>query len=442
MFNKSKGTDEIHLAFSGGGYRAAAFCLGVLAYLIDRKLTSKIRSISSVSGGSFLNLFIDQHTELVSIDRSAGRALVNDFALKLATRSLYFAGPIVSAFTIALIVGSVAIVVSTTMMLFCAIGGWNQLFKLSAIGVGTGCALIFFLLRVRNRIFLLALQNVFGITRSWGAGRGLGETNPTCQHVACATDLVRGEPVVFGADGTRSPSRGLSKLAIDPLRAMAFSAAFPFLTHPFVLKAMHLFPSSDIGANDQLALVDGGIINNLGTQWWEPVSGGIAPTFGQLQIAMVVDASIRLPRWPLAKLFPWGNLGAVSRIVGLIYSNSVRPRFDYLRRRDSTEDSEHIGISLAENPVNALKAAMLRDHLGLSSGLQLSDRSRELSDAFSRSQILATNLHSLGFSAVRDLVKHGYFLAMIECASCGLTGEIDSSAPLESWFLPNGALSG
>ena len=69
MRAKSDEPQEIHLALSGGGYRAAAFCLVVVALLMDRNLWTEIRSITSVSGGTFLNLFIDQHLDLGSMEK-------------------------------------------------------------------------------------------------------------------------------------------------------------------------------------------------------------------------------------------------------------------------------------------------------------------------------------------------------------------------------------
>lgn len=44
---------DIGLCMSGGGFRAAAFHLGTLAYLERLKLNRKLRAISTVSGGTF-----------------------------------------------------------------------------------------------------------------------------------------------------------------------------------------------------------------------------------------------------------------------------------------------------------------------------------------------------------------------------------------------------
>lgn len=63
---------EIHLALSGGGFRAAFFHLGALRRLYQLGLFKRIKMISSVSGGSFLNglvgLYYDSIDSLEKFD--------------------------------------------------------------------------------------------------------------------------------------------------------------------------------------------------------------------------------------------------------------------------------------------------------------------------------------------------------------------------------------
>src|SRR5262245_33332600 len=49
---------NIGIAISGGGHRATAFGLGVLLYLVDSGLNRRVRTITSVSGGSILNGYV------------------------------------------------------------------------------------------------------------------------------------------------------------------------------------------------------------------------------------------------------------------------------------------------------------------------------------------------------------------------------------------------
>jgi predicted acylesterase/phospholipase RssA len=71
MSNSINPLHKIALAFSGGGFRAASFCLGCLSYLNYRTikndnnqsetLLSRVEFISSASGGSFSNLVYAYH---------------------------------------------------------------------------------------------------------------------------------------------------------------------------------------------------------------------------------------------------------------------------------------------------------------------------------------------------------------------------------------------
>ena len=52
--NKGKKTDTLGLALSGGGYRSAIFCYGVLKGLYGIQLLHKFDYLSIVSGGSWI----------------------------------------------------------------------------------------------------------------------------------------------------------------------------------------------------------------------------------------------------------------------------------------------------------------------------------------------------------------------------------------------------
>lgn len=49
---------RIGLALSGGGYRAAAFHLGVIRKLFELGLAENIKAISCVSGGSLVGAYL------------------------------------------------------------------------------------------------------------------------------------------------------------------------------------------------------------------------------------------------------------------------------------------------------------------------------------------------------------------------------------------------
>ena len=58
---------DIEVNLSGGGFRAAAFDLGALLYLVESGLNRKVVFISSVSGGSITNASVAQECDFVKI---------------------------------------------------------------------------------------------------------------------------------------------------------------------------------------------------------------------------------------------------------------------------------------------------------------------------------------------------------------------------------------
>ncbi len=76
----------IAIALSGGGHRAALFCLGALLYLVDCRRAEQVGSVASVSGGSLTNGWIAQGADLASIDPKAFRTLVAPYVARLASK--------------------------------------------------------------------------------------------------------------------------------------------------------------------------------------------------------------------------------------------------------------------------------------------------------------------------------------------------------------------
>ena len=59
-----KGFEDIALCFSGGGYRAACFSLGTLSFLNKIGLLEKVKTISTVSGGTITGVrYVQSHLE-------------------------------------------------------------------------------------------------------------------------------------------------------------------------------------------------------------------------------------------------------------------------------------------------------------------------------------------------------------------------------------------
>ena len=55
---------KIGIALSGGGHRASAWGIGVLAAVVDTNLGPDVTSVTSVSGGSITNGVVAQNVDL------------------------------------------------------------------------------------------------------------------------------------------------------------------------------------------------------------------------------------------------------------------------------------------------------------------------------------------------------------------------------------------
>ncbi len=71
------GRDQAALCLSGGGIRSAAFCLGVLQALAQKKLLSKFHYLSTVSGGGYIGGWLtrwihDEHGDVGKVEEALG----------------------------------------------------------------------------------------------------------------------------------------------------------------------------------------------------------------------------------------------------------------------------------------------------------------------------------------------------------------------------------
>src|ERR1700722_11983032 len=78
----------LELALSGGGFRASAYALGALLYVVHGGLNTKVKNIASVSGSSITNAFVANNCDFMNVGADEFRNVVRQLARKLATRGL------------------------------------------------------------------------------------------------------------------------------------------------------------------------------------------------------------------------------------------------------------------------------------------------------------------------------------------------------------------
>lgn len=245
-------TPSIGLCFSGGGFRAALYAVGVARYLAEAGLLPRVRAISAVSGGSIAAaLLADRWPDL----RAAGFApatfihtIEEPFRIALAERNLRNDA------------------VRNWVLRRATLRGRTR-------GSAVGAVLVDRLLRARQVVNL----------------------DPALQVILTSTDLGTGRAFRVSRDFIGSYDFGY---AAPPAHlglgtVVAASAAAPLLFPPVYL------PTEGLGLKDPprvLSLVDGGVYDNLGLEWFQGWDSGRPQQGRPVNFTIIVNASGPLNR--------------------------------------------------------------------------------------------------------------------------------------------------
>lgn len=242
----SDGT-AIGLCLSGGGFRAALYGLGVVRYLAEAGLLPQVRAVSAVSGGSV--------AAAVLADR--WRALAAE-----GFSSDSFHREVESPFHEA---------VTEHNLRNAAIRRWGTR-RLTLRGPTRGSAMGDILVRRLLR------------------ARAVADLDPALQVVLTSTDLASGRAFRVSRDFIGSYDFGYRPLPehLSLGQVVAASAAVPFFFPPVYVR------SEGLGLRDPpplLSLVDGGVYDNLGLEWFQGWESGRPPAARPVDFIVVVDAS-------------------------------------------------------------------------------------------------------------------------------------------------------
>jgi hypothetical protein len=312
---------KLGIALSGGGNRAALFCLGALLYVAHAGRNKDVSTITSVSGGSLTNAFLRlccssfSQQPIEQFEEGASR-----FARQLAGRPHYWW---LTWLGLALIVAissflwsrspdhalvlfgaaTVAFVLWATVLGPLAGGGmWSYWGLWLYLSLTSSAALMsvnpFVELHPALRV-ALALGAVICawqrhlvaghammhfLTRAADAGNGVASDTGSILHVICATEMQSGEQTFFCSGNIIvSPILGISPNARFSLEtAVQSSTAFPGAFPPRRMRvSKYPFPLErhfrDLLSNDLLmlhrafrfmALSDGGVRDNMAMAWF------------------------------------------------------------------------------------------------------------------------------------------------------------------------------
>jgi predicted acylesterase/phospholipase RssA len=234
----SNSPKRLGLALSGGGFRATLFHLGVVRFLFDTGLLSRVHFIGGVSGGSILALHVGLHWDRYCSDHAGFDGAARE------------------------------------VLDFCQRDVRNRIIRRWLFG----CASIIprlILKQSRARLLISEYEHLFGnhTLNDLLPKRGM---MPKPRIIAQSVSLTTGQPCSFGRSGYMwydvdeqgfLKEREVSKLTphLQIALAAAASSAFPPMFPPVPVTARLLHVNNSEFPNAQY-LTDGGVYDNLGIE--------------------------------------------------------------------------------------------------------------------------------------------------------------------------------
>ncbi len=437
----------IGVALSGGGHRATVFGLGALLALADAGLHHRTVSISSVSGGSIAN-------GAVMTGPDFGRAPVADIEAHIArtVRSLAERGilqggaPATKWYLRSFIASIVLTVVALVAAVVAGIGQWPGVVAVAIVLFFVFGSLALRLFARRSSATERAIdKELLGDVRTSLADQRSRELS--VHHVICTTDVQGGTTfyfsnrLVYGWEfgGTTRPS------SVPLSTAVQASACVPgaFRAQVIELEQLNLTPGTLTDEDhpshsqvdvDRIAVVDGGVYDNMADGWeygfadrarrWSGLADSQSTGARQL---VVVNASAD---WNGVRPMPRGGLRfefeTLLRSKDVQYEVSTSHRRqalgDLFVRATETDRLDGVFVQIKDSPYRlvdiftqtsaqnpgarnrwAQAALSFLDRYGLSRS--------EWSDIADASSAVPTTLKPLGTKVCADLLEHGYMLA-------------------------------
>lgn len=245
----SRGPDGtvIGLCLSGGGLRAALYALGVVGYLAEADLLAQVQVVAAVSGGSLAAAVLaDRWPQLAK----------EGFSVEAFQREVE--QPFHHA-------------VTEHNMRNAAISRW-AVRRMTLRGRSRGSAM--------GDIMVKRLVSA----------RRVIDLDPALQVVLTSTDLSTGRAFRVSRDFIGSYDFGYQAVpeSLSLGQVVAASAAVPVLFPPQYLRTDGLGLKN---APEVLSLVDGGVYDNLGLEWFQGWDSGRPPSARKVDYIVVVDAS-------------------------------------------------------------------------------------------------------------------------------------------------------
>ena len=412
---------DLGLALSGGGVRAALFSLGVVIGLIETRCYRRVGCVASVSGGSILNAALahaqrpdDYSTvdEFKPLASEVGLLLAEHGTFALSFRSIRRGLLVCWQVGVRVVTAIPAAAIALGMIAESLQKDYNlnmneflvRAFYSIPWGPTLAVVAVFLAwwLVSRRGLFQEAIYRdvvkaaiasrtddveITSTLENWGAPAG--ETPSARMHVIVATDLLSGKPMYFSGQFVHCESYGWGvPTGLETTEALYSSAAFPVVFPPKKLKIKKLNFRAGTWQGTlpkKVRLADGGVYNNLGTDWFRVLAcelergAGHSPRvrpFGGVNVSrpptitdeklIVVNAGA--PSQSVRRLLP--GLLSISRIMSVLYDNTVRPRVQGLKLEcrpliDIQESPLELAERLGKMPTEAgSRAGVLAERIG------------------------------------------------------------------------------
>jgi hypothetical protein len=422
---------KIGIAISGGGHRASLFGLGALLYLADAGKSADVTSIASVSGGSLTNAYVARNTNYAATSGPVFWEVMKPFARQIAQKGTVWTWWVTKAY-----VGLLALVLAGTIAIWWLPWPWALRLVAFLVALILWAALAAQRGRVCGRAFAATLYvkpSPAGDGTGGSSPPGLAEGHKEINHVLCATDLHAGEHVYFSPAFVCAYRFGWGTPGNLGLHtAVQCSAALPGV---FPVRRLRTARHNFTGGTDSdstMALVDGGVYDNMADQWGQGVSArktrwpAAAGALHEPEELIVVNSSAGLGWGKLGRLrVPLlGELLALLRDKDVLYDNSTSLRRAGLVGRFDLAELQQSGLrgALVSIPQSPFKIAQY--FVGSTDWPNRAIRAQAVLGAFANedetawaaaakvNQGVKTSLSKLGTDTSARLIRHGYLLAM------------------------------
>jgi predicted acylesterase/phospholipase RssA len=269
----TSGDESIGISLSGGGHRATLFALGALLAIVDLGRNSDVNWINSVSGGSIANAYVAANCEYsaVTLDEFSSVCMT---AVNRISRTGSVTGGLAGRFRVALFF--IALLSSVSGMLY-----FSFLRETTGYALAAGCYLAGLTTwRLRGYIVELGIRDAWCRSSATGRTVYLGENPRTVEHIFSTVDIRAALPVFLSDSYMADGSDIFLMKRLSMARAVRASAAFPGILPPVRMRLDRLTRRKDgspafdsrTPRRQTAYLVDGGVYNNLGTEW--PIRAG------------------------------------------------------------------------------------------------------------------------------------------------------------------------